>query len=225
MLGGSEGQLLPKKLPDDLGRPRHELSRPELLQRIAELEARLTAYETGEADAGLAQSVAERKRTEALRESEERLRRFLEDAPATIAMFDRDMRYVAVSRRWRMEYLNGAEGVLGRQHYELFPDCPERWKEAHRKAMAGEIVRVEEDRWGLPDGSELWARYEVRPWHAANGDVGGIIIFTEDISERKRTAQARVADLAALTQIHSLSTSRLSRRNSNRCSNGSWMRQ
>ncbi len=198
------------KIPDSPGGPTAESSRPELLQRIAELEARLTTYETGKADASLARALAERKRTEeALRESEARLRCFIEDAPAAIAMFDRDMRYVAVSRRWRMEYLNGAESVLGGQHYELLPDCPERWKDAHRKGMAGEIVRVEEDLWVLPDGSELWARYEVRPWRAASGGVGGIIIFTEDISERKRTEQARTADLAALTQIHSLSTSTL----------------
>ena len=138
-----------------------------------------------------AREITERKRVEqASRESEERLRLFIEYVPASIAMFDREMRYVAVSRRWNVEYLGGAECVLGQSHYEVFPECPERWRAAHRRGLAGEIVRVEEDLWHSADGSELWMRYEVRPWRAANGDVGGIIIFTENITERKQQEEA-----------------------------------
>jgi PAS domain S-box-containing protein len=163
-----------------------ERSPSELLHRIAELEAQLAHYETGETELALAREVAGRKRAEqARRESEERLRLFIDNIPASIAMFDREMRYVAVSHRWSVEYLGGAESVLGRSHYEVFPKCPERWMAAHRRALAGEIVRVEEDMWRLADGSELWMRYEVRPWRAACGDVGGIIIFTENITQRK----------------------------------------
>lgn len=135
-------------------------------------------------------------RAEALRESEARLRLFIEHAPASIAMFDRDMRYLAVSNRWMAEYLPGRKQIIGQSHYALFPDCPERWRAAHRCGLAGEVVRQEEDSWVLPDGRTLWARYEVRPWHAADGVVGGIVIFTEDITERKafQTELQRLVD-------------------------------
>ena len=129
-----------------------------------------------------AQEIAERQWAErALYESEERLRLFVENVPAAIAMFDREMRYMAVSRRWRMQYLGGRE-CLGHCHYDVFPDCPERWRAAHRKGIAGEIVHVDEDVWQRADGVELWARYEVRPWHTADGGIGGIIILIEDIT-------------------------------------------
>src|SRR4051812_1040743 len=155
-----------------------EPSRAELLHRIAELGARLAAYETGQTEPSFARKISERKQVEqASQESEERLRLFIEYVPASIAIFDREMRYVAVSRRWCVEYLGGVESVLGQSHYEVLPECPERWRAAHRRGLAGEIVRVEEDLWHSSDGSELWARYEVRPWRAANGEVGGIIIF------------------------------------------------
>ncbi|HLW68871.1 MAG TPA: PAS domain S-box protein [Gemmataceae bacterium] len=148
----------------------------------AELEEQVAARTSA-----LHQEMERRQRAEAtLREGEERLRLFINHAPAALAMFDRQMRYLAVSQRWITDYLPHVESVLGRNHYEVFPECPERWRAAHRRGLAGEIVRVDEDTWERPDGSLVWARYEVRPWRAGDGTVGGIVIFTEDITERKR---------------------------------------
>ena len=123
-------------------------------------------------------------------ESEERLRLFIDHAPVALAMFDSDMRYLAVSRRWISEY--GLEGkqVIGQFHYELFRDIPDRWKVAHRRGLAGEIVREEEDRFELTDGSEKWLCWEVRPWRGDDGNVRGIVIFTEDITDRKQVELA-----------------------------------
>lgn len=124
---------------------------------------------------------------EDLRESEEKLKLFIEYAPAALAMFDRGMRYIAASRRWMDDYSLGGRSVIGLSHYEVFPEIPERWKEIHRRGLAGETSRSEEDRFVRLDGSVQWLRWTVRPWNARDGSVGGIVIFSEDITELKHS--------------------------------------
>ena len=53
----------------------------------------------------------------AMRDSEERFRLFIDHAPAAIAMFDRNMCYLAASRRWMGAY-RLSEDILGRSHYD-----------------------------------------------------------------------------------------------------------
>ncbi|WP_243303479.1 PAS domain-containing protein [Geothrix oryzisoli] len=140
---------------------------------------------------GTFQDITDRKRSElALRESQERLQMLIDHAPAALAMFDREMRYLAVSRRWLSDFHLGEQAILGRSHYEIFPEIPEAWREAHRRGLAGEVLHSEEDRFVRQDGTVYWRRWELRPWHAADGTVGGIVIFSEDITGRVEASQA-----------------------------------
>lgn len=51
----------------------------------------------------------------------------LRQAPLGIAIFDRDMRYLAASAQFLTDQgLPGDMVMEGRLHYEVFPDIPER---------------------------------------------------------------------------------------------------
>jgi PAS domain-containing protein len=50
-------------------------------------------------------------------------------------------------------------------------------------------VKAEEDSFERWNGAILWQHWEVWPWYTSDGAVGGIVIFTEDITARQ-SAQA-----------------------------------
>jgi PAS domain S-box-containing protein len=120
--------------------------------------------------------------------NEQRMRYFVERVPAAIAMFDTGMRYLAASARWRNDF--GIESdVVGRSHYEVFPEISDSWKDIHRRGLAGEGMRADEELFVRLDGSKQWLRWEVQPWYSGENSVGGITIFCEDLTEQKRTAE------------------------------------
>lgn len=60
------------------------------------------------------------------------------------------------------------------------------------------------------DGTVQWLRWEVLPWQTAGGDIGGIVIFTEDITERRENELALLDRQFKLDAIVNCSPSALS---------------
>jgi len=135
--------------------------------------------------------ITERKRAEqALSANQTLLRLFVEHAPAALAMFDLDMRYLHASRRWMTDYGLEDRDLRGISHYDVFPEISQQWKDAHRLGLAGEVLRKDADRFVRADGSVQWIRWELRPWHDGAGKVGGILILSEEITQRRQAEEA-----------------------------------
>jgi signal transduction histidine kinase len=60
----------------------------------------------------------------------------------------------------------------------------------HRRGLAGETLRVDEDRWDREGSRTTWLCWEIRPWRTSSGVIGGILIFAEDITHRKEMEEA-----------------------------------
>ena len=146
---------------------------------------------------------------EAVKTNEALLRLFIKHTPAAIAMFDTDMRYLQVSDRFLTDYDLEGQDLIGKSHYEVFPDLPDRWKEVHKRILAGAVERCEEDPYISSDGSTGWLQWESLPWRKGNGEIGGLILFTQVITARKRAEEALRASEERFAKIFNLSPFRM----------------
>lgn len=140
------------------------------------------------------------KANAALTETEARLRLFIENVPLAVAMFDREMRYLATSQRWQQDYRLGEQDMIGRSHYEVFPEIADRWKAIHQRCLAGVTAKFEENYFSCPNSPLIWERREIYPWRDGAGEIGGIVVFTENITQRKEAEEKLKAANAELAR-------------------------
>ena len=100
----------------------------------------------------------------------------LEHIPAAVAVFDTDLRYLAATRCWLEDYKIQEQTVLGRSHYDVFPDIPQRWKDIHQNCLMGMVDSCDEDPFLREDGGTVWTKWEIQPWYQTDETIGGIIM-------------------------------------------------
>ncbi|MBN2470930.1 MAG: PAS domain S-box protein, partial [Anaerolineae bacterium] len=137
------------------------------------------------------------------------LREFVEQSPVAVAIFDREMRYLAHSKRWITDYrLPPDAELVGRSHYDVFPDIPDRWREIHQRCLQGESLSAEEDDFLRENGTRDILRWEIQPWKQEDGSIGGVMMLTEMVissellqAEREQRLMAEIQNQIILSLI------------------------
>lgn len=111
-------------------------------------------------------------------------------APASIAVFDADMRYLMVTQRWLDDNNLKNSDIIGKFHYEIVPEIPQRWRDIHQACLAGETLSHDRDPFVRADGTTDYIKWEVKPWYLDSGGIGGIIMFTEIVTHLVKVEDA-----------------------------------
>lgn len=139
---------------------------------------------------GIFQDITTQKRdAEKLAMKQLQLEAFISSAPAAIAMLDKSYNYIAASKIWMASYNIDVSTIIGKNHLQIFHEISEEWKGYMARCLKGESFKMEEDQFTRRDGKLEWLRWEIKPWYEAPGQVGGIILFTELITEKKRAQE------------------------------------
>jgi PAS domain S-box-containing protein len=128
-------------------------------------------------------------------------RLLIEYMPGATAIFDREMRYVAVTDDWLREYGIRDRAVIGECHYDVFPEMPERWRALHRRCFDGESLQAEDDAFVGADGRAQRIDWQMRPWRDAAGAVAGIVLISRKVTQNHVAAEALRMSEARLSSV------------------------
>ncbi|NJK62348.1 MAG: GAF domain-containing protein [Synechococcaceae cyanobacterium SM2_3_1] len=74
----------------------------------------------------------------------------------------------------------------------------------HGRCLEGAVESCEEDLFLRLDGHTDWVRWQVQPWRESNGEIGGIIMFTEVITTPKLMETELRESEASIRTLHAI---------------------
>ena len=124
---------------------------------------------------------------------------FVQHVPAAVAMLDNNMVYVAVSDSWIQDYNLQDREVIGVSYYDLFDFLPPEATQRHQRILQGAVERNDEDTFlRSGDQHQRYTEWEMRPWYQFDGTIGGIMIFTQDVTQKvEQREQLKTAKIQA----------------------------
>jgi len=127
---------------------------------------------------------------ESLRRTQGMLQTFISYAPAAVAMFDRELNYIVHSRHWLSDHGLIETDLAGCNYFDVMPDSAHLMRDAFRLTLSGEVETNDQYPYIRNDGTVRWFRWEMRPWYEDSGAMGGVVMYSEDITETKRANDA-----------------------------------
>jgi PAS domain S-box-containing protein len=131
------------------------------------------------------------KKEEGRKKQTEKYLSLFDSMTAIIWCIDRDGRVIRVNKITADGRGLPAGDVIGKSLYDLFPpDEASRLSAENREVMDFEKPKFGViERYTLSTGEKPWGKSDKIPYYDENGDVAGVLIFGQSITERKRAEE------------------------------------
>lgn len=100
------------------------------------------------------------------------------NTPAAIAVFDTDMKYLSASKQFYIDYQIPESNIIGKSHYEVFPEISKRIKDIHQRCLNGETLSDHFSPFFRSTRTFDFIKWEMRPWYNEDGNIAGVILFS-----------------------------------------------
>ncbi len=127
--------------------------------------------------------------------------------PGNVVLTDRDLNVLCCSPRWAARLNLAPAETLGRSLYEISP-WAERWRDSYNRCLAGETIRNERLGGQDAEGRMVWSTVELAPWRDADGQVGGMVAVSHEITsmvealERMERTEQRLTLAMEIADLH-----------------------
>ncbi len=149
---------------------------------------------------------ARREVEQALGAAQSQFSALAETMPISMVLTDGSLRVVAGSRTWREDYGVGDGEIEGKPVCELVPTFAP-YERALQRALAGASLSAQLPM-RRPTGGKAWMQAHLTPWRNARGEIAGVAIATNDVTELKAALDAaerseeRLNLALALSEVH-----------------------
>ena len=130
------------------------------------------------------------------------LQDFVRTTPSCMAMFDTQMRYLAVSPRFLIDNeIKGKtqQSMVGRSVFE-FRSATDNARDIHQRVLSGETLAKDDFCFRRSDGTVTWMRWQMQPWRLPDQSVGGAVLSMETVTARNE-AEERLAASESLLRL------------------------
>ncbi|WP_292008948.1 response regulator [Chryseobacterium sp.] len=138
-----------------------------------------------------------------LAKKEAMLQSFVTYVPAAVAMFDKNLNYLSVSRSWKDEFQMNNIELIQKNIFTVSPDIPEERKKIYLNALKGKAYKNEDIAIKIPHREEIQHySLDIRPWYIYDHIIGGIIVSTRNITSSVKINEElkkakKMADIAS----------------------------
>lgn len=109
----------------------------------------------------------------------------VEQTPAAIAMLDTDMVFMAASQKWILDNKLQTKEISGKSIYEVIPKIRLKHMEIFNSCLSGAINIAETEFSENENGIIYWLHWTVKPWYTKAEQIGGLLIYAEDVTSMK----------------------------------------